>query len=245
MEKVSSHRQEIYARYATNFQDSPLTFDESGACRWAKAAEYYLHGLLPAEKDAKIVDLACGRGWLLYFFQKKGYKNLKGVDISPEQIEISRQVVSDVEERDVLDFLKQHSEEFSLITAFDLVEHFQKPEALEFLKLCHTSLKPGGRLILHTPNADSPFGMASRYGDFTHEIGFNVNSLLRLMRLTGFTQIEARETGPVPYGYSIASSLRFILWQAIRFLITTWNLVETGGRESKILTRNFLITGTK
>ena len=36
MEKVSSHRQEIYARYATNFQDSPLTFDESGACRWAK-----------------------------------------------------------------------------------------------------------------------------------------------------------------------------------------------------------------
>jgi len=96
----------------------------------------------------------------------------------------------------------------SLITGFDIVEHFYKDEVLRFLDAAFAALKPGGRLILQTANADGPWGAQHRYGDFTHEVGFNTNSLGRLLRLTGFESVASRECGPPPCGYSIVSSIR-------------------------------------
>jgi hypothetical protein len=70
---------------------------------------------------------------------------------------------------------------------------------LRFLAASFAALKPGGRLVLQTPNADSPFGVAMRYSDFTHEICFNPNALARLLALHGFGAIEVRELAPVPW----------------------------------------------
>jgi hypothetical protein len=84
-----------------------------------------------------------------------------------------------------------------------------------------------------------------RYGDFTHEVGFNPNSLSRLMRLVGFRNIEARETGPVPLGYSLPSTVRYFVWQIIRGALKVWNIAETGNAGSGVLTRIFLISGVK
>ena len=123
--------------------------------------------------------------------------------------------------------------------------HFYKDEVLRFLDACNNALKPGGRLVLQTPNADSPWGMSIRHGDFTHEVGFNPNALTRLLSLTGFQAIESRETGPIPLGHSIKSTIRFFIWQIIRAGLKLWNLAETGSAGSGIFTRVFLIAGKK
>jgi len=227
------------------FIDAPETFNETVAWQWGRAQRYYLRHWLPEDKDAQIVDLACGGGKLLYFFKRMGYTNITGVDISPEQVKLARQVTPDVEEANVLDWLEAHPASFDLITGFDIVEHFHKDEVLRFLDACHGALKPGGRLILQTPNAESPFGMSIRYGDFTHEVGLNPNALSRLLSLTGFQWIESRETGPIPIGHSIKSSIRYLIWQSIRAGLKLWNLAETGGAGSVVFTRVFLITGEK
>ena len=226
-------------------QSAPESFDEAAARRWGRAYDWYLRGWLPASKDARIVDLACGYGRLLYFFKSRGYRNVTGVDISPDQVRRARQVVPEVFEANVLEFLEAHPGEYDLITALDLIEHFTKNEALRFLAACHAALKPSGRLVLQTPNADSPFGPSVRYGDFTHEICFNVNALTRLLGLHGFATIEARESGPVPWGYSLASSARWLLWQVIRGGLKLWNLAETGSAGEGVWSRNFLTTGCR
>jgi hypothetical protein len=87
--------------------------------------------------------------------------------------------------------------------------------------------------------------MAVRYGDITHEWAFNINQLARLLRRAGFRQIEAREQGPVPWGYSIASTIRYLIWRLIRASLQIWNLVETGDPGSGVFTRVFLISGIK
>ncbi len=239
------YRGRIYERYATNFQDAPEEFDTKAAWKWGRAYRYYLRDWLPENKAVNILDMACGGGKLLYFFQRMSFENVTGVDISPEQVRLAKQVPPDVHEANVLDYLEANPERFDLITGLDIVEHFHKPEVLRFLDACFGALKTGGRLILQTPNADSPWGMAIRYGDFTHEVGFNPNALARLLNLTGFTDIKAREQGPVPLGHSIASTIRYVIWQSIRMGMKVWNLAETGSAGSGVFTRVFLISGEK
>jgi SAM-dependent methyltransferase len=235
----------MYARYGTNFQDITDSFDQNGSLRWGKSYRHYLKGWLPLDPDAEIVELACGSGRLLHFFKGAGYGRLTGVDISPDQVALSRQVTPNVVQSDVLTFLANHKEQFDLVIALDIIEHLQKPEVLSFLDLCFAALKPCGRLVLQTPNAESPWGSTHRYNDLTHEVCFNPNALFRLLRLVGFSSIEARETGPVPFGYSLISSARSVAWAAIRLGMMLWNLAETGDRGSGIFTRVFLISGVK
>ncbi len=72
---------------------------------------------------------------------------------------------------------------------------------------------------------------------------FNPNSLERLLALVGFSNIAAREAGPVVHG---AFSLgRYVIWKIIRSGLTVWNLAETGSKGSGVYTRVFLITGRK
>ena len=239
------YRARIYTRYATNFQDAPTDFDPKSAWRWGRAYRHYLRGWLPESEKAIVLDVACGGGKLLYFFKRLGYSNIGGVDISPEQVGLSRQVTPNVKEANVLDFLSSRKGTFDLIAGLDIVEHFHKPEVLDFLDACYAGLKTGGRLVLQTPNADSPWGTVHRYNDFTHEVGFNANALTRLMSLVGFRNIDAREIGPVPFGHSFLSTGRYVIWQAIRAGLKLWNLAETGDAGSGVLTRVFLISGVK
>lgn len=245
MSLQSNYRTRIYENYATNFQDASKTFDKEVAWHWGRGYRYYLRHWLPEDKSAKIVDLACGGGKLLYFFKRMGYTNITGVDISPEQVKLARQVTPDVEEANVLDWLESHPASFDLITGLDIIEHFHKPEVLRFLDACCSTLKPDGRLILQTPNADSPWGTVLRYGDFTHEVGFNPNVLSKLLALVGFKEIESCEQGPVPTGHSLKSSIRYLIWQTIRTGLKLWNLAETGDAGSGVFTRVFLISGIK
>lgn len=239
------YRTRIYERYATVFKDLSETFDTKEASHWGRSYNYYLRNWLPKNKNASIVDVACGSGKLLYFFKNKHYQNITGVDISPEQVKLARQVSLTVDEADVLDWLGAHPSTFDLITGLDIIEHLDKSEVLRFIEACYLALKPGGRFVLQTPNAESLWEGSLRHGDFTHELSFTPNLLLRLLKLSGFQDIEVRETGPIPWGYSLTSTMRYLIWQFIRMGLKLWNLAEIGRTGSGVFTRVFLVTGLR
>jgi SAM-dependent methyltransferase len=237
-------RPAVYATYGRDFQDTGGRPDVASAERWGRGYRWYFRGWLPADRHAVIGDLACGAGRLLQFFQSLGYERIYGVDIAPDQVAAARQVVPTVDQGDVIEWLAARPGMFDLLVALDLIEHFRRDEALEFLDRCFGALKPGGRLILQTLNADSPFGLQHRYGDVTHEWAYNANQLGRLLRRAGFAEVEVREQGPVPWGYSVRSTVRFVLWRLIRVGLQVWNLAETGAA-LPVLTRIFLTKGDK
>lgn len=240
------YRKRIYSNYVSNYQpESRDVLCKSRVDRWGRAYDHYFRNWLPSEKDAAIVDLACGGGRLLHFFNVRGYTNISGVDISPEQVALAGTIVDTVYKDNIINYLEKNLCFFDLITGIDIIEHLTKDEAFEFLKNCYNALKPGGRLILQTPNADSPLSPSIWCSDLTHEICFTARSLGNLLQHTGFRRVEPREAGPIPIKFGFITGFRLMAWKLIRMAIMAYNFIEMGYSFSRIYTRVFLISAVK
>lgn len=233
-----NYRSRIYQQYSSAVQGVVEVPSLAEMDRWGAPYDSYLRGWLPSDLAAPILDVACGYGRLLRYFAKRGYTNVCGVDVSREQVDIARTISPTVELGEVTEFLGRNHSQFSVITALDIVEHFGKDELLGFLDACHCALRPGGSLIVQTPNADSPWGLGVRYGDFTHEVCLSPQVLQSVLRVCGFRGFEAREQGPVARGP--LSLLRAFLWQGYRVSASFRNLVETGSTGNRVFTRVFI-----
>ena len=195
---------------------------------------------LPADRAASIADVGCGDGGLLRALKQSGYSRLCGVDIDAERAKAARCEVPSVKCGDATAFLRGHPRAFDVITAIDLIEHLRKDRTMSFLRSCASALRPGGRLIVQTPNAASPWVGALRYGDVSHETCFTPESLANLLSDAGFAEVET--VGTPPLVHSAASLVRAALWwAAFRPFLHLWNAVETGRWRIGIYTRTFLV----
>jgi SAM-dependent methyltransferase len=188
-----------------------------------------------SSREGKVLDVACGAGNILNLLEFAGFTNLYGVDISQEQVNIAREKFPQVICGDAIEYLLQHPNEFVLITAFDIIEHFNKEEAFKFLKAIYSALIPGGSLILQLPNGDSPFAGAIVYGDLTHEVTYTSVSLKHILLACSFRDVQFQEHGPQPT--SLKGIVRFVIWGVIRQVIKLIHFVETGGPSTKFYTR--------
>jgi len=239
------YRERIYEHYTTTMQNLSGNFDRTQARNWARPYAHYLRGWLPVDTRAAVLDAGCGGGQLLQFLVDRGYMCVEGVDLSPDQVARSRQVIpaDRVHHEDVVTFLEGRKSCFDLVVGLDIVEHLYKDELVRFFDALRVALRPGGRIILQTPNAGSPWGCEPRYGDLTHEVGFSVTSLRRLLLLCGFEGVEAREAGPVVHG--LKSAVRACLWRVIRSGLVAWNYIEIGCRGDGVFTRVMLVSARK
>jgi len=141
----------------------------------------------------------------------KDNKSVEGIDISPEQIDAGKvHRVKNVRQQDAFAFLEAKEEVYDLISAHDLIEHFEKGRVLALLELIHKVLKPGGgRVLISTLNAESIFSARHRYYDFTHEVGFTPHSLSQVLYFTGFTDVKLFPKEPCVHG--LISEVRWVL----------------------------------
>lgn len=147
--------------------------------------------IMPANKNASILDFGCGVGHFLYHLKKMGYCNYYGIDISRQQIEYCKSYVTDkVEIVDGMIFLQNMTEKYDVIVAHDVLEHISKEKVITILNLIFQALKKGGIFILRVPNMSNPFGLDARYNDFTHELGYTAKSLYQILCISGFREIE-------------------------------------------------------
>lgn len=195
--------------------------------------------ILPKNRAVKIIDIACGAGHFLYFLQKEGYINACGIDLSKEQIETAQKMdVKNVEQADLFEYLPKYSGTFDVIVANDIIEHQKKEEVLSFLDLVYASLKPGGMVLVGTPNALSLFGSYSAHINFTHETSFTPESLSQVLRVCRFGDVKVYGEGPI--GYDLRSKLRKVLWRIIKRFIKGYLVIERGTGRG-LWKRNFIL----
>ena len=198
---------------------------------------------LRIDRSARIVDLGCGHGALVFCLKALGFSNVSGVDLSQEQIDLGRRLgVNEISRDDIFHYLEGQHATLDAALLLDVLEHMDKSEVLDLLDLVHRALKPGGRLILHVPNAEGVFGMRIRYGDFTHENCFTERSIAQVLRASGFSRISVHEEQPSVHG--LKSFLRHMLWRSLTLPLRFLLLVETGSARC-VLSQNLLVVAHK
>ncbi|AEB09506.1 class I SAM-dependent DNA methyltransferase [Desulfobacca acetoxidans] len=241
---------ELRERFYRNYQTLNLAGETALTAQSLQGlSDYYRRSIidkfLPPDKGLSILDLGCGCGPFLYACQQAGYRNLAGVDASPEQVALARELgLNQVIQGDLRNFLATSQERYNVITAFDVLEHFTKAEVMEILDQVYTALHPGGLFLLRTPNGEGPFAGRYFYGDFTHEVCFTRHSLAQVLRAAGFAEMSFYEVAPLPHG--VKSTIRFLLWHVIKGCLWFYQAVETGGwRDRHIFTQNIMAVNKK
>ena len=145
------------------------------------------------------VELGSNNGTTTSLLARK-FGQTVAIDCIPEAIDQARQNVPAPNVEWVLHDLNRPLPvamrgKFDVAVALEVVEHLDSPR--NFLREVRGCLKPGGRLLLSTPNLASLEGMMGRYRawkagtvynawDPTHKSLFNSSRILRLVRDSGF-----------------------------------------------------------
>ena len=177
----------IYDTYHADTYADRNDLSDEGLARAAAAYKRTFGEFLPADREARILEIGCGVGAFLDCLANMGFRHCRGIDISPDQVDFCHsRGHSDVVCSDGLSFLEAAPESFDAIVMSDVLEHLDKDTALATLDAVARRLAPGGRLLLRVPNLSNPLNVRTRYVDFTHELGFSQESLAQVLRLTGF-----------------------------------------------------------
>jgi SAM-dependent methyltransferase len=232
------YRTTLYDRYVTAFK---------GRSTATPSTTWWDHKLLPLladmDRSASILELGCGDGAFLAYLAQRGFTNLAGVDVSPEQVERAKRRGLRVECADALTYLRQEeAAAWTAVIAVDVFEHLTREELLQLAPLIFTTLKPQGRLLVQTANGAGLLPGQVIYGDLTHKTVFTPESLGQLLWPVGFTSLRFYETGPVPL--RLRGRLNVALWSAIKLAANTVRYIETGKRQA-IWTENFICLAFK
>lgn len=149
-------------------------------------------------QDAPLLDLGAGRGEWLAVVGKAGIPAY-GVDSNSEMAAAAVAAGLDVRVGDALEHLS-HVEPGTLgaITAFHLVEHVPLAVLRRLLDLSLRALRPGGLLLLETPNPTNlVVGSAAFYLDPTHLRPLHPYFLQFLVQQHGFEGVEVHLVHPV------------------------------------------------
>lgn len=243
---VTEYCTRIYKVYVHSRQQALAPEDIAGLKPRLPMLQKLVRKHFSPDFNASILDLGCGHGALIHVARQMGYRDIHGVDNSPEQVTAAQQLgIDGVLEGDVMEVLSKQPNGFlDCVVAFDLIEHFTKNELIGLVDEVCRVLKPGGRWIIHTPNAESPFGNRMLFWDFTHELAFTRTSISQILLSSGFSHVKCYEDQPIIHG--LKSAVRWILWQGIRGLLRLYLAAETGdtSREA-IFSQNLLCVAFK
>ena len=163
-----------------------VVYDENRTPRtnYPNKLAIYLFKRFDFRKEARFLEIGCGRGEFLDVFQKLGF-DCQGVDISDYSVnKLSHFKVKKVDI--TKDSLPYEDNSFDIVFHKSLIEHLYSPEHL--MRETYRVLKPGGRVIILTPDWVSQ--MKVFFEDFTHIHPYDKTSIYDLLKVYGFLDIE-------------------------------------------------------
>jgi 2-polyprenyl-3-methyl-5-hydroxy-6-metoxy-1,4-benzoquinol methylase len=146
----------------------------------------------------RVLDVGCGRGELLSALTETGIEAV-GVDLDPGMVAEAKAAGLDVTEADAIAFLRdQPPRSFDVVSAIQLVEHLPVRAVRELVELARSRLRPGGVLLVETPNPTALFVLGNSFVlDPSHVWPLHPSLTTFLCEQAGFGRIEVRYFAPM------------------------------------------------
>ena len=177
--------------------------------------------------EGRILDVGCGAGARLHFFHENGWQ-ATGIDIGEDAARHARETLGlNVITGDLLEH-RFDDASFDVVTMWEVLEHLTRP--IDTLREIHRILRPGGELVLSTPNADSAPARWFRERWFSMDLPrhlclFSPATARRALEDAGF---EAIEVSFDRSGLGVSRSLDYVEREA-------------GSKRAKRLNRRWII----
>ena len=178
--------------------------------------DFYLSLLNASRVSGEVLDLGCGRGVWLEHLKKAGLQG-KGVEANGQLVEAGRQRGLEIIHGDVIEHLRGLPEaSLQAVTGFHLLEHFEFQDLLQLLVEIHRVLRPGGVVVVETPNPKNlVVGACNFYADPTHRQPLFPETLQFLLDSVGFAQTRITYLHPAegsPFNNSEPGSRELHAW---------------------------------
>jgi SAM-dependent methyltransferase len=183
-------------RFAAIYTDFTEHFRGSTAEVSAKL-EGYLPDVHRIVGRGGVVDLGCGRGEWLALLRAVGVA-ARGVDANAAFVTAGRARGLDMELGDALGYLEAlPPDSIDMVTAFHVIEHLATEDLLALLEAANGALRPGGCLLLETPNPTNlVMAACDFYNDPTHRSPLPPALTEYLVSTQGFGDVEVRPLHP-------------------------------------------------
>lgn len=127
------------------------------ALGYAAAQAAYVETLA---SPGRLLDVGCGNGLFLEAASARGWE-VAGVELSAPAAAEARRRVGERVSLGTLEDAKFSEDAFDVVTLWEVIEHV--PHPVRLLSEIRRVLRPGGMLLLSTPNADSLFHRGARW----------------------------------------------------------------------------------
>ena len=198
-EEVDSLEDDLLSGYYLAFENAHRGSEEE----IAKRMRVYLPFFDSLEINLKtfpIMDVGCGRGeWVGMLTEEQGWQAL-GLDLDLKMVQLCQEKGLMAFHEDATIYLESLVDNYlGAVTAFHVVEHMHPVSLIKMLKLAYEKIKPGGIIVLETPNPENlVVGSCNFHLDLTHLKPLPPISLQFMLSYVGFKRCETLRLNPMP-----------------------------------------------
>jgi 2-polyprenyl-3-methyl-5-hydroxy-6-metoxy-1,4-benzoquinol methylase len=139
-----------------------------------------------------VLDIGCGRGVMLDLLRDRGV-GAEGIDIMPDAVTYCRGKGHTVHLAEATEFLANAVSQYDGILGSHVVEHLDFESATRLLGLCFTALRPGGVLVVVTPNPRDLSVLSDVFWlDPTHRRPYPPELVASMLKSSGYAAITIR-----------------------------------------------------
>ena len=181
-----------------------------------KGFQHSLKMLEDLGAQGSLLDIGCGRGKFLDLARSRGWQ-VAGIEPGEEHTLYTKEKLKIEVTKTSLEAAQFPAERFNVITLWDVIEHVADPK--DVLKKVRSWLRPGGLILLATPNHQSLLNFLARrvyvlsggrikkplayFFVPEHVLYFTPVSLRQLVKECGFVPVREMQTGTDIDRYSV------------------------------------------
>jgi len=186
-ESAANRYERIYFSY---YEDNPIDRYQSCAGSFKIIKKYFPPGF-----KGRILDVGCGLGYFVEYLQNNGW-DARGIEVSKYAADSAENKGLNVISGDFLK-IEYPLNHFDCITMWDAIEHVPYP--MRYVKQAYKLLKPGGMLIIQTPNIENLTLLLNKnmypWAPTEHLFYFSIKTLRLLLEKNNYEIIEQKTFG--------------------------------------------------
>jgi SAM-dependent methyltransferase len=189
-------------------------------------------GPAAATASMSVLEIGCGTGIFLRYLKARGFSDVTGLDsdagLAPVLDDLGAFAIHLTDGASFLAGCPDNR--FDRVALFDVAEHLTPVQLKELMREVRRVLKPGGRVVVRSPNCASPWGLKMHFDTFDHITPITAHRLRELAQVADlrFVMALGGQTGGSVLRRGAEKALHALLSACLTYRPDFWEATIVG-----------------